>query len=202
MPCILDKLCSSHDGIPNEVKSIREHYLKPFLKRLFDEKRLRGDESNLCGILDKDYFDANLKTLRKEYEAFVLNIGEYDERVFLGEEATVEIGTPSKAAFGSGYRTAVGGDAELVEKLGVARRNLTEEFSARYYSFTNQVYFGFNKMIYMNFNMFFVNRLIPSTPLSGRRYMAPRDNSQQQMLTPITNATYLVSRLHKVGAYF
>ncbi len=134
VPCILDKLCSSHDGIPNEVKSIREHFLRPFLKRLFDEKRLRGDESNLCGILDKDYFDANLKTLRKEYEAFVLNIGEYDERVFLGEEATVEIGTPSKAAFGGGFRTAVGGDAELVEKLGVAKRNLTEEFSARYFS--------------------------------------------------------------------
>ena len=27
---------------------------------------------------------------------YVLNIGEYDERVFLGEEATTEIGTPTK----------------------------------------------------------------------------------------------------------
>jgi hypothetical protein len=131
---------------------------------------LRGDEENLCGILDKDYFDQNLKTIRKEYEAYVLNIGEYDERVFLGEGATVsnEIGTPTKVNVTS-HR-----DPDLAERLGVARRNLTDEFGSS---------------------------LIPSTPLSGRRYMQARDN-QQQMLTPITNATYLVSRLHKVRNYY
>ena len=35
-------------------------------------------------------------TWLQEYEVYVLNIGEYDERVFLGEEAIVEIGTPTK----------------------------------------------------------------------------------------------------------
>ena len=32
----------------------------------------------------------------QDYEAYVLSIGEYDERVFLGEDAPEEIGTPAK----------------------------------------------------------------------------------------------------------
>ncbi len=32
----------------------------------------------------------------QDYEAYVLSIGEYDERVFLGEDAPDEIGTPAK----------------------------------------------------------------------------------------------------------
>ena len=123
VPCILDQLCTQHDGIPNEVKSIREHYWKPYIKKLFDEKLFRGDEKNLCGILDKDYFETNLKNIRKEYEVYVLNIGEYDERVFLGEEAVTEIGTPTKLNVGTSK------ESDLSEKIGVARRNLEEELS-------------------------------------------------------------------------
>ena len=117
-------------------------------------------------------FENNLKSIRKEYEAYVLNIGEYDERVFLEEQATLQIGTPTKVNVVTHHR-----DVDLAEKLVVARRNLTEQFG---------------------------NSLIPSTPLSGRRYMKGRDTEcVQQMLTPITNATYLVSRLHKVSkAYY
>merc|ERR1719391_244110 len=69
VPCILDKLCAQHDGIPNEVKSIREHYWQPYIKKLFDQKILRGsNEANLSGILDKEVFETNLKNVRKEYE--------------------------------------------------------------------------------------------------------------------------------------
>ena len=39
----------------------------------------------------------NAKAIRKDYEAFVLSIGEFDERVFLDVTATSEIGTPSKS---------------------------------------------------------------------------------------------------------
>jgi len=165
VPCILDRLCADHDGIPNEVKSIREHYLKPYIKKLFDEKFLKGDEENMCGILNKEVFEINFKNLRKEYEVYVLNIGEYDERVFLGEEATTEIGTPTKVNVGTPK------DSELAEKIGVARRNLEMEFSGE--------------------------SLIPSTPLSGRHYIKSKE---QQLVTPISTATYLVSRLNKMVA--
>ncbi len=37
-PCILDQLCSVHDGIIAEVKSIREHWWKPHIKKFFEKK--------------------------------------------------------------------------------------------------------------------------------------------------------------------
>ena len=38
IPCIMDKLCRNHHGIISEVKSIREHYWKPHIKRFFEQK--------------------------------------------------------------------------------------------------------------------------------------------------------------------
>ena len=37
-PCILDELIQKHDGILAEVKSIREHWWKPHIKKFFDQK--------------------------------------------------------------------------------------------------------------------------------------------------------------------
>lgn len=36
------------------------------------------------------------KALNKEYEEYVLTVGDFDERVFLGADADEEIGTPRK----------------------------------------------------------------------------------------------------------
>ena len=90
--CILDSLCTIHDGIIQEVKSIREHWWKPYIKSSIEKKLLRGHEDgSLLGILDTAHFDTNSKNLRKDYETYVLSIGEYDERVFLGEEAPLDM---------------------------------------------------------------------------------------------------------------
>jgi len=37
-PCILDNLCNGHGGIISEVKSIREHWWKPHIKKFFETK--------------------------------------------------------------------------------------------------------------------------------------------------------------------
>ena len=51
--CILDSLCTIHDGIIQEVKSIREHWWKPYIKSSIEKKLLRGHEDgSLLGILD------------------------------------------------------------------------------------------------------------------------------------------------------
>ncbi|XP_057232639.1 retinoblastoma-like protein 1 isoform X2 [Malurus melanocephalus] len=87
-PCIIAVLCELHDGLLVEAKGIKEHYFKPYIAKLFDRKILRGD----C-LLDLCNFTENSKALNKEYEEYVLTVGDFDERVFLGADAEEEIGT-------------------------------------------------------------------------------------------------------------
>ncbi|XP_008947409.1 PREDICTED: retinoblastoma-like protein 1, partial [Merops nubicus] len=101
-PCIIATLCELHDGLLVEAKGIKEHYFKPYISKLFDRKILKGE----C-LLDLCNFTENNKALNKEYEEYVLTVGDFDERVFLGAAAEEEIGTPRKLpAEGPGGRTA------------------------------------------------------------------------------------------------
>ncbi|XP_019510712.1 PREDICTED: retinoblastoma-like protein 1 [Hipposideros armiger] len=75
-PCIIAVLCELHDGLLVEAKGIKEHYFKPYISKLFDRKVL--------------------KAVNKEYEEYVLTVGDFDERIFLGADAEEEIGTPRK----------------------------------------------------------------------------------------------------------
>ncbi|XP_060692569.1 retinoblastoma-like protein 1 isoform X1 [Hemiscyllium ocellatum] len=97
-PCIIDKLCDLHDGLTVEAKGIKEHYWKPYIKKLFERKILKGNSELLVGLLDVNNFTDNNKAINKEYEEYVLTVGDFDERIFLGEDADEEIGTPSKSA--------------------------------------------------------------------------------------------------------
>jgi hypothetical protein len=51
-----------------QVKAIREHFWKNYIKKLFEEKILRGNIEHLCGILDRDHFEINFKNIRKVEE--------------------------------------------------------------------------------------------------------------------------------------
>ncbi|XP_075295150.1 retinoblastoma-like protein 1 isoform X2 [Opisthocomus hoazin] len=90
-PCIIATLCELHDGLLVEAKGIKEHYFKPYISKLFDRKILKGE----C-LLDLCNFTENNKAVNKEYEEYVLTVGDFDERVFLGADAEEEIGTPRK----------------------------------------------------------------------------------------------------------
>ncbi|NXA41534.1 RBL1 protein, partial [Eudromia elegans] len=101
-PCIIATLCELHDGLLVEAKGIKEHYFKPYISKLFERKILKGE----C-LLDLCNFTENNKALNKEYEEYVLTVGDFDERVFLGADAEEEIGTPRKfPADVPGARTA------------------------------------------------------------------------------------------------
>ncbi|XP_070616275.1 retinoblastoma-like protein 2 [Erythrolamprus reginae] len=92
-PCIIEKLCSLHDGLVLEAKGIKEHFWKPYVKKLFEKKILKGKEENLTGFLDPGNFAESFKAINKAYEEYILSVGNLDERIFLGEDADEEIGT-------------------------------------------------------------------------------------------------------------
>ncbi|XP_076003457.1 retinoblastoma-like protein 1 [Genypterus blacodes] len=97
-PCVLEKLCELHDGLVVEAKGIKQHYFKPYIQKLFQRQILKGSEDLLTELLDPQNFIDNNKAINREYEEYVLTVGDFDERVFLEADADEEIGTPRKIA--------------------------------------------------------------------------------------------------------
>ncbi|XP_022604552.1 retinoblastoma-like protein 1 [Seriola dumerili] len=95
-PCVLERLCELHDGLVVEAKGIKQHYFKPYIQKLFQKQILRGNGELLTELLDPQNFIDNNKAINREYEEYVLTVGDFDERVFLGADADEEIGTPRK----------------------------------------------------------------------------------------------------------
>ncbi|XP_076601713.1 retinoblastoma-like protein 1 [Chaetodon auriga] len=95
-PCVLERLCELHDGLVVEAKGIKQHYFKPYIQKLFQKQILKGSEEHLTELLDPQNFIDNNKAINREYEEYVLTVGDFDERVFLGADADEEIGTPRK----------------------------------------------------------------------------------------------------------
>ncbi|XP_061544320.1 retinoblastoma-like protein 1 [Phycodurus eques] len=96
-PCALERLCELHDGLVVEAKGIKQHYFKPYVRKLFRRQILKGNEDLLTELLDPHNFIDNNKALNREYEEYVLTVGDFDERVFLDAHADEEIGTPRKS---------------------------------------------------------------------------------------------------------
>ena len=92
--CILEKLCDRHQGVLIDVKSINMYYFRPFLNQLTAYKHL--STRGLIGLFETSKFDSNLKTLENLYHEFVLTRGDFDERIFLNNQADEQIGTPVK----------------------------------------------------------------------------------------------------------
>lgn len=80
----MNLLCERHEAIGFEAKVIKEYTLKDHLNKLFNDKILRGDQSNFSGIIEALNFDGNQKAISRSYEQHVLSVGDIDERIFLG----------------------------------------------------------------------------------------------------------------------
>ncbi|KAM3609107.1 uncharacterized protein V6R79_009886 [Siganus canaliculatus] len=92
--CFMQHLCELHDGLVLEAKGVKEHFWKPFIKKLFHKRILRGKEDTLSGFLEPLNFADSFLSLSRVYEEHVLSSGGLDERIFIGEGASEDIGTP------------------------------------------------------------------------------------------------------------
>ncbi|XP_043502439.1 retinoblastoma-like protein 1 isoform X2 [Polistes fuscatus] len=157
--CIINLLCERHEAVAVEAKCIKEYHLKNHINKLFNEKILRGEQSNFSGILEASNFDGNSKAINKVYEQYVLSVGDFDERIFLGQDASDNIGSPAQ---------------------GSSSSDIHDQFQSRRDHYAGQM-----------------QHLAPPTPLTGRKYLKPKDISST---TPVFTATQSVIRLQAMLA--
>jgi hypothetical protein len=181
--CILKVLCDKWDGIAVDAKSFREHWLKPYLKDLVNRKVLQVSHTGeqppnmYLGIFDANNFENNMARLTKEHDVTMLSIGDFDERIFLSENALKELGAP-------------------VYDLNDLKRMITERNSTNNVSPSEDqsppVDLDKQKPSLEN-----GGRFVPQTPLSNRNYITSKI---AQPSSPVANATRKVGDLYRMLA--
>lgn len=191
--CILQVLCNSWDGIVVDAKGIREHWLKPYIKELVNKKVLQVSSTNetqttpsvttndtTIGIFDACSFESNMTKLAKEHDALMLSIGDFDERIFLSENAQKELGAP-------------------VYDLSDLKRMINEKEKDSSVTLTppNSAETTTSDLDTKKPSLENGGRFVPQTPLSNRSYLA---NRASQPSCPVSNATRKVGDLYRMLA--
>ncbi|XP_046833957.1 retinoblastoma-like protein 1 isoform X2 [Vespa crabro] len=190
--CIINLLCERHEAVSVEAKCIKEYHLKNHVNKLFNERILRGDQSNFSGILEALNFDGNSKAVNKAYEQHVLSVGDFDERIFL-EWRRVRLGGISSLEI-------VGGDiicrTKFAKPMPVKGQDAGDNIGSPAQSSSNSdVHDQFQSK--RDHYAGQIQHLAPPTPLTGRKYLKPKDVSN---VTPVFTATQSVIRLQAMLA--
>ncbi|KAI4499767.1 hypothetical protein M0802_005023 [Mischocyttarus mexicanus] len=191
--CIINLLCERHEAVSVEAKCIKEYHLKNHVNKLFNDRILRGEQSNFSGILEASNFDGNSKAVNKVYEQYVLSIGDFDERIFLAEWRRVRLGGISSLEI-------VGGDivcrTKFAKPMPIRGQDASDNIgSPAQGSSSCDVHDQFqSKRDHYAGQM---QHLAPPTPLTGRKYLKPKDVSN---VTPVFTATQSVIRLQAMLA--
>lgn len=180
--CILQVLCNNWDGIVVDAKFIRDYWLKPYLEELVNKKVLQISSTNeppnmYLGVFDACNFESNMSKLTKEHDITMLSIGDFDERIFLSENAHKELGAP-------------------VYDLSDLKRMINERDSANSTPNSNGEAAG-TDLDKQKPSLENGGRFVPQTPLSNRNYLA---NKAVQPSSPVANATRKVGDLYRMLA--
>ncbi|XP_076278998.1 retinoblastoma-like protein 1 isoform X1 [Lasioglossum baleicum] len=189
--CIVNLLCERHEAIAVEAKVIKEYHLKNHIKKLFEEKVLRGDPTSFSGILEALYFDGNNKAINRVYEQHVLSVGDFDERIFLADWRRVRLNGISSLEI-------VGGDiayAKLAKHISLKDHDASNNIGSPTQMMNVgdlQEQFQLKREQYSG-----IQHLAPPTPLTGRGYLRSKDITN---VTPVSTATQSVIRLQAMLA--
>lgn len=139
------------------------------MKKLFEKGILEGDAVRFTEILSPDVFDKNFRSVNKEYEQYVLSMGDFDERVMLVEhqaEAENPPAPPSTMSDAANDQNEPPNDAKTAPASINDRAPL---------------------IIHPN----------TLTPLTGRQYLKNRDgNIYAGTISPMTTVKECVIRIH------
>ncbi|XP_029008885.1 retinoblastoma-like protein 2 isoform X2 [Betta splendens] len=180
--CFIEQLCELHDGLVLEAKGVKEHFWKPFVKKLFHKRILRGKEDSLIGFLDPMNFGDSFLSLSRLYEEHVLATGSLDERIFTGEGANEEIGTPGPCLW------------DGAETQGSATFRLDSSLAVRHFTYFRMETALLCVCVVKSAccsSPAQASALKVSTPLTGRRYM-----SENSLMSPVSSAIKSIGRLH------
>uniref|UniRef100_A0ABD2XMW5 Retinoblastoma-like protein 1 n=1 Tax=Trichogramma kaykai TaxID=54128 RepID=A0ABD2XMW5_9HYME len=181
--CIIDLLCDNQQ-FSTEAKLIKTYYFKLQMNELFNQKVLRGNQTDFTGLLDALNFDGNNKSVNRIYEQHILNVGDLDERIFLAEwrRARIEGNSQKEIFHGDVAWCALLKGPDSNSNIGStpAKMMNMSDFQEQFQSKKEQL----NSL----------QTWAPPTPLTGRKYLKTKDIAN----TALPNPTQSVVRLQSL----
>nr|CAD7396042.1 unnamed protein product [Timema cristinae] len=181
---------SAHRQKCNDINSHRAAYdlkLRP-------EYSLRGDPLTLTGILEPNNFELNCKAINKIYDAYVLNVGDFDERIFLSECKRLRSLGP-----GAMHCHLIAGLVAANRPILKARNFRGEDSNSDIgtpIKMCDDLTEKLQTKKSWNHQYGALRQLAPPTPLTGREFLKGKEDHQN--ITPVSTATQSVSRLHSM----
>lgn len=80
---IIKELCQQQEASEIDALEIKSHNWKELMQRFFHDNILKGNSNTFLGILSAQNYDSNIKSLKKQYEAYIRRDGKIDEGIFL-----------------------------------------------------------------------------------------------------------------------
>ncbi|KAG5888211.1 hypothetical protein JTB14_036222 [Gonioctena quinquepunctata] len=166
-PCIISHLCKCPSML-TEVMHMKMYDLKSLMTTFIFNGTLMADPSSFVGFLNRDFFEQNFKNVASSYETRLLNKADVDERIFLAEYRRQLLEHQQTNCFAQGARASPCQDMGETPGSNSPRNNEAIVTPKRF-----------------------------DTPLSGRRYLGPREADILPLPSDRT-ATQKITRLHNI----
>lgn len=91
---IIKELCKQQETLEVDALEIKSHNWKELMQKFFKDNILKGNGTTFLGILSTQNYDSNIKSLKKQYEAYIRRVGKIDEGIFLLQAPSDSVSDP------------------------------------------------------------------------------------------------------------